>query len=173
MEGRRMTEMSRIEAAAPADARQEPGKPTAAPEAHTGEHPDTARHRIQRDFIMAVNALSRETIDRKYAYLTRLIERAKEELGHARSASNEMRMAAMQQNIDELVAYVEGHGIRAKLPNRNGEGASANVAKFYVLDEIPAFLGELSFLIDLWYEKELDKVHDELLKLTGLAARLR
>jgi len=42
-----------------------------------------------------------------------------------------------------------------------------------VLGEIPAFLGEMTFLIDLWYEKELAKVHDELLKLTGLVARLR
>ncbi|MFN4114172.1 MAG: hypothetical protein ACK4GD_09545 [Sphingomonadaceae bacterium] len=172
-----MNEMSRIEAAVPADkpecaARAEVGALRSAGFA-AGEHPDTARHRIQHDFIMQATSLSREAVDRRYAYLTRLVERAKEELGHARSASNEMRMAAMQQNIDELVAYVSGHGIRAKLPNRNGEAGPASAANFFVLGEIPAFLGEMSFLIDLWYEKELAKVHDELLKLTGLVARLR
>lgn len=171
-----MSEMSRIEAAAPAEKpdaprRPKPGLPIA-PEGSLGEHPDTARHRIQHDFIMQVSKLSREAIDRKYAYLTRLVDRAKEELGHARSASNEVRVAAMQQNIDELIAYLSGHGIRAKLPNRNGEAGPASAANFFVLGEIPAFLGEITFLIDLWYEKELTKVHDELLKLTGLAARL-
>ena len=169
-----MTEHSKIEAAdrseAVAAARQAvPWGPDFA----TSEHPDTARHRIQYDYIMAISNLSREALDRKYAYLSRLIERSKEEMGHARSASNETRMGAMQQNIDELVAYVSGHGISAKLPNRNGEKASANIAHFYVLDEIPSFLGELSFAVDVWYESELAKVHDELLKLTGLAARMR
>ncbi len=166
-----MSDMSRIEAAPSANAAQ-PGQAPHVP-CTSGEHPDTARHRIQRDFILSVSGLSREAADRKYAMLIGLIDRAKEELGHARSASNEMRLAAMQQNIDELVAYVAGHGIRPKLPNRNGEGASASMAKFYVLEEIPTFLGELSFLIDLWYEQELSKVHAELLQLTGLAARLR
>lgn len=167
-----MNDMSRVEASLPTADAARPGRETQASGA-LGEHPDTARHRIQRDFIVSVSNLSRETADRKYAMLTGLIDRAKEELGHARSASNEMRLAAMQQNIDELVAYVAGHGIRPKLPNRNGEGASASMAKFYVLEEIPTFLGEVSFLIDLWYEQELAKVHAELLQLTGLAARLR
>lgn len=165
-----MTEMTRIEAAA--NSKADPGAALGA-EFAAGEHPDTARHRIQHDFIMAVTRLSREPADRKYAYLCRLIERAKEELGHARSASNDVRMAAMQQNIDELIAYAEGHGIRAKLPNRNSDEVAANRAKYFALEEIPAFLGEMTFLIDLWYEQEIAKVHEELLKLTGLAARLR
>lgn len=168
-----MSEMTRIEAAPAADAASLAAERASMAAPSAAEHPDTARHRIQRDFILNVSSLSREAADRKYAHLARLIERAKEELGHARSASNEMRMAAMQQNIDELVAYVAGHGIRPKLPNRNGDGAPASHAKYYVLEEIPTFLGELSFLIDLWYEKEIEKVHAELLKLTGLAARLR
>lgn len=172
-----MSEMSRIEAATPADkpdgARGSARNAARGADVTSGEHPDTARHRIQHDFIMQVSHLSREAVDRKYAHLMRLIERAKEELGHARSASNEMRMAAMQQNIDELIAYVSGHGIRAKLPNRNGESGPTSAANFFVLEEIPAFLGEMTFLIDLWYEKELAKVHDELLQLTGLAARLK
>lgn len=171
-----MTELSKIEPAAAADkasgARQPGRSQPWGPDFAASEHPDTARHRIQQEFVLAISQLSRETLDRKYAYLQRLIDRAKEELGHARSASNEMRMAAMQQNIDELVAYVDGYGIRAKLPNRNGENGSINIASFYVLEEIPTFLGELSFQIDVWYDTELAKVHDELLKLTGLAARL-
>ena len=137
------------------------------------EHPETARHRIQHDFIMAACTLSREAADKKYAYLQRLMERAKEELGHARAASNEGRMAAMQQNIDELIAYIAGHGMHPKLPNRNGENGPVSSANYFVLEEIPAFLGEVSFLIDMWYQGELAKAHDELLKLTGLAARMK
>ena len=166
-----MSEVSRIEPARAAERQGTRATPWGE-EFAASEHPDTARHRIQQDYIVAVSNLSRESLDRKYAYCQRLIDRAKEELGHARSASNEMRMAAMQQNIDELVAYLEGYGIRSKLPNRNGENGSVAIASFYVLEEIPAFLGEIGFQIDMWYDTELAKVHDELLKLTGLAARL-
>lgn len=172
-----MTEQTKIEAAARAEGADAPRNAGSSlpwgPDFAAGEHPDTARHRLQYEYIITISNLSREALDRKYAYLGRLIEKSKEELSHARSASNEVRMAAMQQNIDELVAYVSGHGISAKLPNRNGEKAGANIAHYYVLDEIPAFLGELSFMVDVWYEKGLAKVHDELLKLTGLAARMR
>lgn len=172
-----MTELSKIEPATSADKVAASSSPRAgvpwSEEFTACEHPDTARHRIQHQYIMAVSELSRESLDRKYGYLQRLIEKAKEELGHARSASNETRMAAMQQHIDELVAYVESYGIRSTLPNRNGESGSPSIASFYVLEEIPAFLGELNFQIDMWYEGELAKVHDELLKLTGLASRLR
>lgn len=172
-----MTEQSKITADTSADkagaARQGGTGVPWGPDFAASEHPETARHRIQYDYIMSVSALTREGLDRKYTYLQRLMERAKEELGHARSASNETRMAAMQQNIDELVAYVDGYGIRANLPNRNGEKGSIAISSFYVLEEIPTFLGELSFQIDLWYDGELAKVHDELLKLTGLAARVR
>ncbi|MCP5396320.1 MAG: hypothetical protein H6918_06250 [Sphingomonadaceae bacterium] len=172
-----MTEQSKIEAAAPADraasARRNALAVPWSAEFEASEHPDTARHRIQRDFIMTVSGLSREAVDKRYTYLQRLIDKAKEELAHARTASNEMRLAAMQSNLDELVAYLAGHGIHAKLPNRNGENGSPTIAHFFVIDEVPAFLGELGFLVDQWYEKEMVKVHDELLKLTGLAARMR
>ncbi len=123
-----MSEMSRIEAAPNAE-KSGDARRSVELESNLGEHPDTARHRIQRDFIMAVSSLSRETVDRRYAHLVGLIERAKEELGHARAASNEARMAAMQQNIDELVAYVAGHGISAPLPNRKGDAGAARIAK--------------------------------------------
>ena len=171
-----MSEHSKIEAAAPverAEASRRLGTSVAWGQEFAGsEHPDTARHRIQREYIAAVTALSREALDKKYAYLTGLIGRAKEELAHARSASNEVRMAAMQQNVDELISYLAGHGIHAKLPNRNG-GSAASGVTFFALEEVPGFLGELCFLIDLWYENELTKVHDELLRLTGLAVRVK
>ncbi|MBD3730847.1 MAG: hypothetical protein IE933_14200 [Sphingomonadales bacterium] len=173
-----MSEHSKIEAAAPADkSAMPPRRKAASPEWGAdfvaSEHPETARHRIQHDFIMTVSGLSREAVDKRYTYLQRLIDKAKEELGHARNASNEMRLAAMQSNLDELVAYLAGHGIHAKLPNRNGEKGPISIAHYFVIDEVPAFMGELGFLIDQWYEKEMVKVHDELLKLTGLAARVR
>jgi hypothetical protein len=139
----------------------------------TCEHPETARQRIQRDYVETIAGLKRESIDQSYAYLSGLIDKAKEELGHARSATNELRRAALQQHIDELVAYCAGHGITAQLPNRNGDALSQSLASFYVVEEVPAFLGEIKFLIDLWYDQGLTKIHDEMLALTGLAARLR
>jgi len=171
-----MTEQSKIVAAGPvgeAAVRPAPAGPPWGSEFAQGEHPDTARHRIQREFVMAISGLTRETIDQRYAYLCGLIDKAKEELAHARSASNELRRASVQQHVDELVAYVSGHGIVARPPNRNGDAASANLSSFYVIEEIPAFLGEIRFMIDMWHEKELAKVHDELLRLTGLAVRMR
>jgi hypothetical protein len=144
-----------------------------APEFTTCEHPETARQRIQRDYVETIAGLKRESLDQSYTYLTGLIDKAKEELGHARSATNELRRAALQQHIDELVAYCSGHGIAAQLPNRNGDALTQSLASFYVVEEIPGFLGEIKFLIDLWYDQGLAKVHDEMLALTGLAARLR
>lgn len=171
-----MTEQSKIVAAGPAEVARSQPAPTSAPwstDFAASEHPDTARHRIQREFVFAINGLTRDTIDRRHAYLCGLIDKAKEELAHARSSSNDLRRASVQQHVDELVAYVSGHGIVARPPNRNGDSTSANLSSYYVIDEIPTFLGEIRFMIDLWYEKELAKVHDELLKLTGLAVRLR
>lgn len=139
----------------------------------TCEHPETARLHIQRDFVETIVGLKRETTDQSYKYLTCLIDKAKDELGHARSASNDLRRATLQQHIDELVAYCAGHGINVRLPNRNGDALSDALAHFYALDEIPTFLGEIKFLIDLWYDGALAKVHDEMLALTGLAAKLR
>lgn len=139
----------------------------------TCEHPETARLHIQRDFVNMIAELKRHTTDQSYNYLTGLIDKAKDELGHARAASNDLRRATLQQHIDELVAYCSGHGISVRPPNRNGEALGQSPAHFYVLDEVPAFLGEIKFLIDLWYDGALTKVHDEMLALTGLAAKLR
>lgn len=137
------------------------------------EHPETARLRIKQDFIDTIANLKRQSTDQSYQYLSGLIDKAKEELGHARSASNDLRRATLQQHLDELVAYCAGHGISVRMPNRNGDALGQSLAHFYVLDEIPAFLGEIKFLIDLWYDQALNKVHDEMLALTGLAANLR
>ena len=137
------------------------------------EHPETARLHIQRSYVETIAGLKRQSTDQSYAYLTGLIDKAKEELGHARSASNDLRRATLQQHIDELVAYCSGHGINVRLPNRNGEALGQTLAHYYVLDEVPAFLGEIKFLIALWYDGALTKVHDEMLALTGLAAKLR
>jgi len=136
-----------------------------------GEHPETARLRIEQGYVRSIAGLKRESLDNSYSYLSELIECAKEELVHARSATNEVRRAALQQHIDELVAYSAGHGINVKPPNRNGSALSQALANFYVVEEIPTFLGEIKFLIDLWYDQGLIKVHDEMLALTGLAAR--
>jgi hypothetical protein len=139
----------------------------------TCEHPETARLHIQRGFVETIAGLKRQTIDQSYHYLTGLIDKAKDELGHARSASNDLRRATLQQHIDELVAYSSGHGINVRLPNRNGDALGQSLAHYYVLDEVPSFLCEIKFLIDLWYDGALTKVHDEMLALTGLAAKLR
>ena len=139
----------------------------------TCEHPETARLHVQRDFVEAIAALKRQSTDQSYKYLIGLIERAKDELGHARSASNDLRRATLQQHIDELVAYCAGHGINVRPPNRNGDALGEAFAHFYALEEVPTFLGEIKFLIDLWYDGALAKVHDEMLALTGLEAKLR
>ncbi|MCK0128061.1 hypothetical protein [Erythrobacter sp. F6033] len=139
----------------------------------TCEHPETARLRIERDFIESIIGIKRYPTDQVYDYLNALIEKAKAELGHARSASNDLRRATLQQHLDELVAYCTGHGINVRLPNRNGDALEEALASFYVLEEIPAFLGEIKFLIDLWYTDALAKVHEEMLALTNLSGHLR
>ena len=132
------------------------------------EHPETARLRLQRDYIATVTALKRESADQTYAYLSGLLDKAKEELGHSRNTNNDNRRAMLQQHIDELAAYVTGHGITVKLPNRYAPNPNETAQGFYVIDEIPAFFGEVKFLIDLWYDKHLAKVHDEVSALIGL-----
>jgi hypothetical protein len=132
------------------------------------EHPDTARLRLQKGYIETITGLKRESIDLIYAYLQSLLEKAKEELVHARSASNDHRRALLQQHVDELIAYVAGHGMNPKLPTVYGDAKGAALANFYVIEEIPAFLGEVKFLIDLWYQQGLGRVHDEVSALIGL-----
>ncbi len=132
------------------------------------EHPETARLRMHKGNIDLITALKRESIDQTFIYLSSLLDKAKEELGHCRSNSNDHRRAMMQQHVEELIAYVAGHGIVPSLPNRYGDSKGPALAGYYVLEEVPTFLGEVKFLIDLWYEKGLAKVHDEVAALVGL-----
>jgi hypothetical protein len=156
-------------AAGTARAPQRPAGPLAWSADFAGtEHPETARLRLQRDYIATVTALKRESADQTYAYLSGLIDKAKEELGHSRNTNNDSRRAMLQQHIDELGAYVTGHGITIKLPNRYAPNPNETAQGFYVIDEIPAWFGEVKFLIDLWYDQHLAKVHDEVSALIGL-----
>jgi hypothetical protein len=132
------------------------------------EHPDTARLRLQKGYIETITALKRESIDLIYGYLKDLLDKAKEELAMARSASNDHRRALLQQHVDELIAYVAGHGMNPKLPTVYGDAKGAAMANFYVIEEVPAFLGQVKFLIDLWYQQGLAKVHDEVAALMGM-----
>jgi hypothetical protein len=133
------------------------------------EHPDTARLRLQKGYIETITGLKRESLDLIYAYLQTLLDSAKEELAYARSASNDHRRALLQQHVDELIAYVAGHGMNPKLPTVYGDAKGAALANFYVLEEIPVFLGQVKFMIDLWYQQGLAKVHDEVAALIGLS----
>jgi hypothetical protein len=132
------------------------------------EHPDTARLKLQKGYIETITGLKRESIDLTYTYLQTLLESAKEELAYARSASNDHRRALLQQHVDELIAYVAGHGMNPKLPTVYGDAKGAALANFYVIEEVPAFLGQVKFMIDLWYQQGLAKVHDEVAALIGL-----
>jgi hypothetical protein len=172
-----MTEQTKITAAAGSNEEAPKAKKAEklgfGPDFAGTEHPETARLRIHQEFVDSIIGIKRLTFDQNYAYLCGLLDQAKVELGHARSASNDVRRATLQQHIDEIVAYCSGHGIRPKLPNRNGDKLSEALATFYVIEEIPSFLGEIKLLIDLWYEKQIDKVHEEMLALTGLSARVK
>ena len=44
------------------------------------EHPETARLRLQRDYIATITSLKRERADQTYTYLSSLIDKAKEEI---------------------------------------------------------------------------------------------
>jgi hypothetical protein len=134
------------------------------------EHPDSTRIRIEKEYIDTITALRRENIDAVYEYLTTLIEKAKEELGHARSSSNDLRRAALGQHIEEISAYLKTHGIATAPPNKYGEQYGAANRNFYVLEEIPGYIGEIKCIIDQWRAKQLDTLYDELLKLINIKA---
>ncbi len=129
------------------------------------EHPDSTRLRIEKEYIDSITALRRENIDGVYEYLNSLIEKAKEELGHARSSSNDLRRASLGQHIEEISAYLHTHGIEVAPPNKYGEQYGAANSNFYVLEEIPGYIGEIKCIVDQWRAKQLDGLYDELLKL--------
>lgn len=125
------------------------------------ELPDTVRLRIRQEQIAAITALKRENIDNIYNYLSGMIDKAKEELAHCRSSSNEHRRALLRQHIDEIVAYLGGHNIGANPPARYDSKNSQFEEGMYVLNEVPTFLGEVRCVIDQWHGQTLSKVHDE------------
>ena len=134
------------------------------------EHPDSTRLRIEKEYIDHITAIRRENIDGVYEYLSGLIEKAKEELGHARSSSNDARRASLGQHIEELSAYLHAQGIEVAPPNKYGEQYGPANSNFFVLEEIPGYIGEVKCIIDQWRAKQLDGLYDELLKLINIKA---
>lgn len=131
------------------------------------EHPDTAAIRVQKDYVDMMVALKRENMDRVYAYLNGLIERAKEEMQHARGANNEHRRAALRQQIDETVAYLKGQALDVAPPAVYGENAGPAFKGTYVLDEVPGFFGRVKCVLDQWYDSHLIAVYDEIVILVN------
>lgn len=80
-------------------------------------------------------------MDRVYEYLTGLLDKAKEELQHARSGSNDLRRAALRQHVDEIVAYLKGQALDVVPPPRYDDTAPPALRGTYVLDEVSGFLG--------------------------------
>jgi hypothetical protein len=132
------------------------------------EHPDTARVRVRKEYVDAMIALKRENMDRVYAYLNGLMEKAKEELALARGSSADGRRAALRQHIDEIIAYLKGQSLDVPAPQLYGEKAGAAYAGSYVLEEIPGFFGQVKCVLDQWYDSHLIEVYDEMLALVNL-----
>ena len=131
------------------------------------EHPETAAIRVQKEYVDKMIALKRENMDRVYAYLTGLIERAKEEMQHARGANNEHRRSALKQQIDEIVAYLKGQAIDIAPPPLYGDEGGASFRGSYVLDDIPGFFGQVKCVLDQWYDSHLIAVYDEMVILVN------
>lgn len=135
------------------------------------EHPETARLRLGKETIDQVAAMKRESMDNIYRYINDLVDKGKEELQHARSASNDHRKTLLAQHIDELVAYLKGHNFEIEPPRRaEGEGDKKG-ARTYVLDDVSAFFGQVRCLVDQWHSDHLAKVLKEVAILQNLQER--
>ena len=136
---------------------------------HGSEHPETAALRVRKEYVEKMIALKRENMDHVYAYLTALIDKAKEELGHARSggSSGDHRRQALKQHIDEIAAYLKGQALEVPLPSTYGEVGGA-LRHHYVLEEVPAFFGQVKCVLDQWFDSHLIAVYDEMLTLVNL-----
>ena len=106
------------------------------------EHPDTARLRLGKETIDQMLAMKREGMDKIYIYINELVDKAKEELQHARSASNP-----------------------PKLEN-GGQGA-----RIYVLDDVSSFFGQVRCVVDQWHADHLAKVVKEITILQYMQER--
>ena len=128
----------------------------------SSEHPETARLRLGKDTIDQLAAIKRESMDNVYRYINELMEKAKEELGHARSASNDNRKVLLAQYIDEIVAYLKGHNIEVDPPRQHEREGDRAGPRLYVLDDVSGFFGQVRCILDQWLADHLDKVHKEI-----------
>ena len=133
------------------------------------EHPETAALRVQKDYVDTMIALKRENMDRVYLYLTSLLDKAKDELGLARSGggSGDSRRMAMRQHIDEIASYLKGQALDIEKPPTYSEAAGAGYQGHYILEEVPAFFGRVKCVLDQWYDSHLLSVYDEVVILVN------
>ena len=133
------------------------------------EHPDTARLRLGKETIDQMLAMKREGMDGIYKYINELVDKAKEELQHARSSSNDHRKTLLAQHIDELVAYLNGHNLPLE-PPKMAEGGNGG-PRTYVLDEVSSFFGQVRCVVDQWHADHLAKVVKEITILQYMQER--
>lgn len=135
---------------------------------HGSEHPDTAALRVQKDYVDTMIALKRENMDRVFLYLTGMMDKAKEEMQHARGAQADHRRAALRGHIDEIVAYLKGQALEIAPPSVYGAEAGPGFRGTYNLDEISGFFGQVKCVLDQWYDSHLIAVYDEMVTLVNL-----
>ena len=133
------------------------------------EHPDTARLRLGKETIDQTLAIKRESMDNIYKYINDLVDKAKEELQHARSSSNDHRKTLLAQHIDELVAYLNGHNLPLAPPRVTQSGKDG--PRTYVLDEVSGFFGQVRCVVDQWHADHLAKVVKEITILQYMQER--
>lgn len=131
------------------------------------EHPDTAALRVQKDYVDTMVSLKRENMDRIYTYLTGLIDKAKEELGLARSGgqSADGRRFALKQHVDEIAAYLKAQALEVELPRTHHVQEGGAASGHYVLEDVPPFFGRVKCVLDQWYDSHLLALYDEVLML--------
>ena len=135
------------------------------------EHPETARLRLGKEAIDQLLAIKREGMDNIYRYINELVDKAKAELEHARSASNDHRKTLLTQHIDELVAYLHGHNIELDPPRHALLEGDKKGARTYMLDDVSRFFGQVRCIVDQWHSNHLAKVLTEISILQNLQER--
>lgn len=137
---------------------------------HGSEHPKTAAIRVRKEYVERMIALKRENMDHVYAYMTELLDKAKEELGHCRSggSSGDHRRLALKQHVDEIAAYLMGQGFEIATPATYRDDSGAALANHYVLEEVPTYFGRVKCALDQWFDSHLIAVYDEMLTLVSL-----
>ena len=142
---------------------------------HGSEHPKTASIRVRKEYVEHMIALKRENMDHVYAYLTELLDKAKEELGHCRSggSAGDHRRMALKQHVDEIAAYLHGQGLEVELPRTHTQAGDAVQGHHYLLDDVPAFFGRVKCVLDQWFDSHLIAVYDEMLTLVTLKSAAR